>query len=103
MYFSLFFMTLDYTTPGQVKITMLDFVDEIITAFEKADPTGSGTKTSAAPENLLKDCAKIKPKKAQEFHTLVAKTLYATKQARPDTCTAIAFLTTRVRAPVKDD
>jgi hypothetical protein len=38
-----------------------------------------------------------------EFHNLVAKTLYATKRARPDTCTAIAFLTTRVRAPDKDD
>jgi hypothetical protein len=33
----------------------------------------------------------------------VAKTLYATKWARPDTCTAIAFLTMRVRAPDKDD
>jgi hypothetical protein len=38
-----------------------------------------------------------------EFHNLVAKTLYATKRARPDTCTAVAFLTTRVRAPDKDD
>jgi hypothetical protein len=38
-----------------------------------------------------------------EFHNLVAKTLYATKRARPDTCTATAFLTTRVRAPDKDD
>jgi hypothetical protein len=47
-------MTLDYTSRGQVKITMLDFVDEIIAAFDKADPTGSGTKTSAAPENLFK-------------------------------------------------
>jgi hypothetical protein len=85
---------------------MLDFVDEIITAFDKADPTGSGTKTSAAPENLFKvdkDCEKLRPKKAQEFLNLVAKTLYANKQARPNTCTAIAFLTTRVRAPDKDD
>ena len=28
---------------------------------------------------------------------MVAKTLFATKRARPDTCTAVAFLTTRVR------
>jgi len=33
----------------------------------------------------------------------VAKTLYVTKRARPDTCTAVAFLTTRVREPDKDD
>jgi hypothetical protein len=99
-------MTLNYTTCGQVKIAMLDFIDESIAAFNKADPTGSGTKTSAALENLFKvgeDCVKLRPKKAQEFHNIVAKTLYATKRARPDTCTAIAFLTTRVREPDKDD
>jgi len=99
-------MTLDYRTSGQVKITMYDYVDEIIAAFDKADPKGGGTKTSAAPDNLFKvdeDCEKLTPVKAKEFHNIVAKTLYATKRARPDTCTAIAFLTTRVRAPDKDD
>jgi hypothetical protein len=29
-------MTLDYTVHGQVKITMFDYVDEILTAFDKA-------------------------------------------------------------------
>ena len=85
---------------------MIGYVDEILTAFDKADPKGRGTKTSAAPENLFKideDCEKLPPNKAVEFHNLVAKMLYATKRARPDTCTAIAFLTTRVRAPDKDD
>jgi hypothetical protein len=38
-----------------------------------------------------------------EFHNIVAKTLYVTKRARPDSCTPIAFLTTRVRQPDKDD
>ena len=46
-------MTLDYTVPGQVKITMFDYVDEILTAFDKAEPKGGGTKSSAAPENLF--------------------------------------------------
>jgi hypothetical protein len=99
-------MTLDYTVRGQVKISMFDYVNEILTAFDKAEPEGAGTKSSAAPENLFKvdeDCEKLQPNKAVEFHNLVAKTLYATKRARPDTCTAIAFLTTRVRAPDKDD
>ncbi len=34
---------------------------------------------------------------------VVAKTLYVTKKARPDTGLGIAFLTTRVRAPNTDD
>jgi hypothetical protein len=99
-------MTLDYTVRGQVKITMFDYVDEILTAFDKAEPKGGGTKTSAAPDSLFKldeSCEKLKQDKAVEFHNLVAKTLYSTKRARPDTCTVIAFLTTRVRAPDKDD
>jgi hypothetical protein len=93
-------MTLDYSVPGQVKITMLDYVDEVLAAFDKAEPKGGGTKTSAAPDSLFKvdeDCEKLAQAKEVEFHNLVAKTLYATKRARPDTCTAITFLTTRVR------
>ena len=99
-------MTLDYTVRGQVKISMFDYVNEILTAFDKAEPDGAGTKASAAPVNLFtvdEDCTKLPSTKAVEFHNLVAKTLYATKRARPDTCTAIAFLMTRVRAPDKDD
>jgi hypothetical protein len=99
--------TLNYTVRGQVKIKMIDYVEEIPTAFDKADPKGGGTKTSAASENLFRideDCEKLQPNEAGvEFHNLVAKTLYATKRARLETCTAIAFLTTRVRAPNKDD
>jgi hypothetical protein len=99
-------MTLEYTVRCQVKITMFDYVNEILTAFDKADPKGGGMKSSAAPDILFKineDCEKLEQDKAVEFHNLVAKTWYATKRARPDTCTAIAFLTTRVRAPDKDD
>jgi hypothetical protein len=59
-----------------------------------------------APENLFTlddDCQKLLEEMAADFHTIVAKTLYVTKRARPDTCLSIAFLTTRVRAPNKDD
>jgi hypothetical protein len=99
-------MTLDYTARVQVKITMFDYVDEILTALDKAEPKGGDTKTSAAPECLFKvdeSCEKLKQDKAVELHNLAANTLYSTKRARPDTCTAIAFLTMRVRAPDKDD
>jgi hypothetical protein len=40
-------MTLDYTVRGRVNISMFDYVDEIINAFE-------GTKSSAAPDDLFK-------------------------------------------------
>jgi hypothetical protein len=99
-------MTLDCSVPGQVKITTLDYVDEILPALDKAEPKGGGTKTSAAPDSLFKveeDCDKLAQAKTVEFHNLVIKTLYDTKRARPNTCTAITFLTTRVREPDKDN
>jgi hypothetical protein len=76
-------MTLDYTVHGRVKVTMFEYVDEILTAFDKAEPKGGGTKTSAAPDSLFKvdeSCEKLAQNKAVEFHNLVAKTLYATKR-----------------------
>jgi hypothetical protein len=45
-------MTLDDTVRGQVKITMFDYVDEILTAFDKAEPKVGGTNTSEAPDSL---------------------------------------------------
>jgi hypothetical protein len=99
-------MVLDYTVLGKVQISMFDYIEEILKAFAIAEPKGAGTKSSAAPDNLFivnEDCIKVSPEKVVQFHNLVAKTLYATKRARPDTCTAIAFLTTRVRAPDTDD
>ena len=91
--------TLDYTVCGQVQITMIDFLDEVLTDFDKAEPKGGGTNTSTAPDNLFKvdkDYEKLPHSKTVKFHNLSEKTLYATKLARPDTCTAVAFLMTRV-------
>ena len=91
-------MTLDYTVHGQFQITMIDFLEKVLKDFEKAEPKGGVTKTSAAPENIFKvekDCEKLPQSKNVKFHNLVGNTLYATKQARPDTCTAVAFLTMR--------
>ena len=99
-------MTLDFATPKQVKVTMFDYVQEILAAFDAADPKATGIKSSAAPEELFRvkeNCEKLDPTMAKAFHNLVAKTLYTTKRARPDTSTAIAFLTTRVREPDMDD
>jgi hypothetical protein len=98
-------MTLEYTVRGQDKITMFDYIDEMLTAFDKAEPKGGSTKSSAAPGlfKVNESCEKRKQDKAVDFHNLVAKTLYATKPARLDTCTVIALLTTRVRSPDKED
>ncbi len=46
---------------------------------------------------------KLSPDKADEFVTFVYKALFVSKRARQDISPAIAFLTTRVKAPTKED
>jgi hypothetical protein len=88
-------MTLDFITAGVVRVTMFKF------RFNSIIP-----KATAAPEDLFKideDETPLFKHQKERFHTVVAKTLYATKRARPDTCTAVAFLNTGVdRATDKD-
>jgi hypothetical protein len=71
-------VALDFTTKGQVKISMFPHVEETLEAFHKAKPSGASTKMSAAPANLFeinKDCEKLDKTKAKAFHNLVAKRL----------------------------
>jgi hypothetical protein len=59
-----------------------------------------------ATEKLFSVDEKSKPldrAKAEEFHTIVAKGLFACKRARPDIHPAIAFLCTRVKKPTEED
>ena len=99
-------MTLDYSVDGQVNITMLGYIKECIELFEKMAPKKQGSKSSAAPKNLFivdKSSNKLSDSKREQFHSLVAKTLFATKHARPDTGTATLFLMTRVSKPDMHD
>jgi len=66
-------MTLDYTSSRQVKVTMFNYIKEILAAFDAVDPKATGTKASAAPDELFKvneKCEKIGTKLATAFHTL---------------------------------
>jgi len=99
-------MQLDFRQAGKVIVTMIDYIKETLAAFEKVAPKVKGTKTSAAPKDLFvvdDDSPKLDEKRAVAYHNIVAKVLFTTKRARPDTCTSIAFLMTRVREPDKDD
>ena len=109
-------MTLDFATKNQVRISMIEYVKDIISSWEKAPKLkkdgytvvkrGKKGKTSAAPEDLFKineDSPKLNTSMATVFHNIVAKALYLVKRARPDASVSIAFLTTRVREPDEDD
>ena len=66
----LVFGSAQHSVRGQVKVTMFDYIEEMLAAFEKADPKSSGTKSSAAPVNLFtvnEDCEKLKQNKAYQY------------------------------------
>ena len=95
-------MTLDYHRKGVCQFTMFDYIKETLEAFKKMYPKEKGTKNSAAPANLFtvrEVCKKLDVKKADKFHSIMAKILFATKRDRPGTGTAISYLTKRVRDP----
>jgi len=100
-------MSLDFSHVNQCRITMIEYVDEIVAAYDKASSElddgftlvfkkGNRSKSSAAPDDLFvvdEDAEKLSEEGQTAFHHLVAKTLYISKRARPDLSTAIAFLT----------
>ena len=99
-------MNLDFSTKGICKVTMPEYIDELLTVWEAMDPDDKGTKDCAAPKDLFgvdPKCAKLPPKGREKYHRMVAKILFATKRARPDTGTAISYLTTRVQEPDRND
>ena len=98
-------MQLDFFVAGQVKITMFDYIQEMLEDFHKFDPNKTISRTPAADHLFrVKDYQpKLVEQKAQVFHTFTVKALFATKRARPDIHTSVAFLTTRVICPDKDD
>mgnify|MGYP000055058244 CR=1 FL=1 len=98
-------MTLDFTVSGQVRVTMLPYVKEIVDLFTQYDNSTSITATPAA-EHLYTVTDKAVPLDEDQktvFHNYVAKCLFLTKRARPDIATAVAFLTTRVKSSDEDD
>ena len=99
-------MNLDFSTPGICKITMPEYIAEILQAWQSVAPEEKGTKDSATPKDLFaidEKCEKLHSGQKEKFHRIVAKILFATKRARPDTGTAMSYLTTRVREPDRND
>jgi hypothetical protein len=52
-------MTVDYTVRGRVNISMFDYIDKIINAFDKAEPKGGSTMISSRlTKTVIRSCLK---------------------------------------------
>jgi hypothetical protein len=99
-------MTIDFNTKGIVEVSMVEYVKDIITAWDKASEESDGFITkfrkscgqaTPVPSNLFTvddDAAKLPEEQKASFHNVVAKALYVAKRARPYIAVAISFLTT---------
>jgi hypothetical protein len=78
-------MLLDFSHKGQCHVSMYDYVDGILEAFDDAIKKYNDGYLKVG-DNLLvvdKDCKKLSDDVAAAFHTIVAKVLYVTsKQGR---------------------
>jgi hypothetical protein len=83
--------TLDFATAKVVKVTMIDYIHEIIKTWNRAckefdngfEFLANCKRTAmAAPEDLFKvdkDALKLSPPEAKSFHSMIAMILYVTK------------------------
>ena len=97
-------MTFDYSKHGCVRITMANYINEVLEGCTDM----SGKSQTPAHSNLFD----IRPIEAsplltdedkERFHSVTAQLLYLAKRVRPDLLVAVAFLTKRVSAPQKCD
>ena len=86
-------------------MNMVDYVKSMLQNFPEGQLKGAKV-ASPWTENLFKvaeDSPSLTKEEVEQFHTTTAQGLFLCKRARPDISPAIAYLTTRVRNPNRDD
>ena len=96
-------MVLDFTVPGTLEIDMSDYIQVIL---RDAPANLRGTSTVPAAKHLFTTCLdapKLSPQEQELFHHPTMQLMYLSQRGRPDICTAVAFLSSRVSNPNQDD
>ena len=93
-------MTLDYSKDGEVKVDMKDYVKDMIEVFEEEHQLTEREVFSSSNHHLFdvdKESSSLDSEKAEKFHSMIAKALFVSKRARPDTLLTASVLCTRVK------
>lgn len=94
-------MTLDFSTAGEVALTMSNYICDMLDEFDVI-----GEAATPALDHLFDvraDSPLLPADKKKSFHRFTAMLLYTPRRCRPDISVATAFLSTRVLAPTEDD
>ncbi len=98
-------MYMEFNEDGMLEVLMVTYLKNVIEQFPEEI---SGRVSSPVAEHLfaVRDESKarvLEEERALAFHHTVAQLLFMCMRARRDIQTAVAFLTTRVKSPGKDD
>jgi hypothetical protein len=97
-------MTFDFREKGKVKIGMQDYMASMVDEFSIQYDQDDTAPTPHTDDMFTVGTSKmLDPARHEEFHTVVAKGIFASKRARPDIQPIIAYLCTRVRHSNEDD
>jgi hypothetical protein len=99
-------MELCFRKDGKVNIGTVQFLKKMVEEFEEdtgVDLSRIYTTPAATWLFKLKDSKELCPKFTSFFRKFTMKVLWTSKRSRPDLETTMGFLTTRVKAPTKDD
>ena len=93
-------MTLAISEKVKVRVVMRYYVTNILDSVREKHlgvaVTSSLFEADESSPPLDKDVSQV-------FHTLTTKILFLSKRSKPVILTVVAFLTTRVRAPINED
>ena len=96
-------MTMDYSSPGVLKLDMTKYVKSMVDEFPNPlKETGMYPWTNSL-FNVDPKSKKLDDERASIFHTFVMKGMFLCKRARQDIQPGIAFLLTRTSAPTEQD
>ena len=96
-------MKFDYSTPGQVEISMDKYIANVIDSFPEKITGVSATPATDKLFLVRDDDRPLPEEQAIMFHHVTAQLLFASTRVRRDIQTTVAFLTTRVKQPGEDD
>ena len=95
----------DHSVPGQVTIQQFEYLQSMVEEFEAKYPLHKEPVPTPYSNNLfnINESPKLDQTHRADYHTFVAKGLFACKRARPDIQLPISFLSTRVKEPTEHD
>jgi hypothetical protein len=96
---------MEFNDDGTLEASMITYLKNVISEFPEVI---TGKLATPAADHLftIRDKKEAKPldeEQALAFHYMVAQLLFMATRVRQDIQTAVAFLTTRVKSPDKDD